>query len=109
MIDIDGLVMGVEQLDPMPVRIAEIDKEGVADTVPARPALKVSAKPQTACDIADMHDIADFRHGNAEVMKPWTAAAGEHYVMRVALALQDRKSTRLNSSHIPLSRMPSSA
>ena len=24
-------------------------------------------------------------------------------------ALQDRKSTRLNSSHIPLSRMPSSA
>ena len=25
------------------------------------------------------------------------------------LAIQDRKSTRLNSSHIPLSRMPSSA
>ena len=27
----------------------------------------------------------------------------------VALFLLDRKSTRLNSSHIPLSRMPSSA
>ena len=27
----------------------------------------------------------------------------------VSLALLDRKSTRLNSSHIPLSRMPSSA
>ena len=27
----------------------------------------------------------------------------------VAQALKDRKSTRLNSSHIPLSRMPSSA
>ena len=26
-----------------------------------------------------------------------------------AFAVQDRKSTRLNSSHIPLSRMPSSA
>ena len=26
-----------------------------------------------------------------------------------AYAIQDRKSTRLNSSHIPLSRMPSSA
>ena len=26
-----------------------------------------------------------------------------------ALNIQDRKSTRLNSSHIPLSRMPSSA
>ena len=29
--------------------------------------------------------------------------------LRVAGLLQDRKSTRLNSSHIPLSRMPSSA
>ena len=29
--------------------------------------------------------------------------------MRTALDIQDRKSTRLNSSHIPLSRMPSSA
>ena len=28
---------------------------------------------------------------------------------RARLALEDRKSTRLNSSHIPLSRMPSSA
>ena len=27
----------------------------------------------------------------------------------VMIAVQDRKSTRLNSSHIPLSRMPSSA
>ena len=27
----------------------------------------------------------------------------------VVLAVKDRKSTRLNSSHIPLSRMPSSA
>ena len=28
---------------------------------------------------------------------------------QIALAKADRKSTRLNSSHIPLSRMPSSA
>ena len=28
---------------------------------------------------------------------------------KTGLALRDRKSTRLNSSHIPLSRMPSSA
>ena len=36
----------------------------------------------------------------------WLTAAGE----KVALVnYEDRKSTRLNSSHIPLSRMPSSA
>ena len=34
------------------------------------------------------------------------AAAGQQRRLRVEL---DRKSTRLNSSHIPLSRMPSSA
>ena len=30
-------------------------------------------------------------------------------VEAIVLPIQDRKSTRLNSSHIPLSRMPSSA
>ena len=34
---------------------------------------------------------------------------GEHGCMRARGVHQDRKSTRLNSSHIPLSRMPSSA
>ena len=34
----------------------------------------------------------------------WTDVVTEE-----SLAIQDRKSTRLNSSHIPLSRMPSSA
>ena len=31
------------------------------------------------------------------------------FVVTVGNSLRDRKSTRLNSSHIPLSRMPSSA
>ena len=31
------------------------------------------------------------------------------YTVRPRRAREDRKSTRLNSSHIPLSRMPSSA
>ena len=39
--------------------------------------------------------------------------SGKHKVPEVYLSapfkLRDRKSTRLNSSHIPLSRMPSSA
>ena len=37
----------------------------------------------------------------AESVEPRASAEGN--------AVQDRKSTRLNSSHIPLSRMPSSA
>ena len=34
---------------------------------------------------------------------------GAQAIALISRALQDRKSTRLNSSHIPLSRMPSSA
>ena len=41
----------------------------------------------------------------AIVLKDWKASD----TTRAALARSDRKSTRLNSSHIPLSRMPSSA
>ena len=36
-------------------------------------------------------------------------ALGEYYEEIIDLVDRDRKSTRLNSSHIPLSRMPSSA
>ena len=38
----------------------------------------------------------------------WTRNLGQALLIAVSLAV-DRKSTRLNSSHIPLSRMPSSA
>ena len=38
-----------------------------------------------------------------------TAKAALEYERKVQLYLQDRKSTRLNSSHVALSRMPSSA
>ena len=34
---------------------------------------------------------------------------GEWFVVHSYAGFEDRKSTRLNSSHIPLSRMPSSA
>ena len=40
--------------------------------------------------------------GRGECPQYWKAKGGNDYVV-------DRKSTRLNSSHIPLSRMPSSA
>ena len=44
------------------------------------------------------HDVAYIaRRANLEALK------------KDGLKIQDRKSTRLNSSHIPLSRMPSSA
>ena len=40
---------------------------------------------------------------------PFVIAPDEWAVIEAGLVQRDRKSTRLNSSHIPLSRMPSSA
>ena len=58
-------------------------------------------------------DRATLREGAEPLDGPtqtWAAArAREHGINLLAGSMIDRKSTRLNSSHIPLSRMPSSA
>ena len=51
--------------------------------------------------------ITGSARGIGLAMAEGLAAAGAHVI--VNSRQQDRKSTRLNSSHIPLSRMPSSA
>ena len=64
----------------------------------------------------DVVDESDMRRGKAAARKVWGNEAsvlvgdfllGQAFKMMVEVG--DRKSTRLNSSHIPLSRMPSSA
>ena len=47
--------------------------------------------------------------GDIRRQGPGTPTVGQERVFRCTTAGTDRKSTRLNSSHIPLSRMPSSA
>ena len=64
---------------------------------------KDAGKPGTG----DNGQTAGEQAGGALALLP--AAVRDAIVGEVALALQDRKSTRLNSSHPSLSRMPSSA
>ena len=48
----------------------------------------------------------------SKVVADWFFCSGEEDLMEVAKSIkrkEDRKSTRLNSSHMPKSRMPSSA
>ena len=56
-------------------------------------------------------DLAETRARNRKVMnmKDWEEFLVKFLELSDAPILIDRKSTRLNSSHIPLSRMPSSA
>ena len=68
--------------------------------------------------ILDLHDLPPYAKGpviSAAVVESEAKARVQEFDIRAlsakdpASSLSDRKSTRLNSSHIPLSRMPSSA
>ena len=52
---------------------------------------------------------APTRDGDAMVIRPSAVGTSVVLTSEQINAIGDRKSTRLNSSHIPLSRMPSSA
>ena len=53
------------------------------------------------------YDYADLFTADGEFMRPY--AKGREQLAALARGPRDRKSTRLNSSHLKLSRMPSSA
>ena len=53
--------------------------------------------------------LARSRSGADELVYGTSAVGGGPHLAALLFCKQDRKSTRLNSSHIPLSRMPSSA
>ena len=93
---------------------------------PARPAQSVQ-EPDAAADadigaleelrraeLAYADALADFKAGQTEQARAhlkaaFAALAGSVTDDGLAQSLRDRKSTRLNSSHIQKSRMPSSA
>ena len=68
-------------------------------------------------DLCDVVDITEADESSVTVDGPYadgvpsvgTPSDGTNLVLKALQLAGDRKSTRLNSSHIPLSRMPSSA
>ena len=70
---------------------------GVQSQVPSAAALAVAVR-QSRPDPEGVHEALRTK----ELMRTWAMRGTLH-------ALPDRKSTRLNSSHLSVSRMPSSA
>ena len=67
------------------------------------------AKPQHIVRLIwYVKDKKEYLARQSELGKTYQEIMGKHYPVMTLIQV-DRKSTRLNSSHIPLSRMPSSA
>ena len=76
-----------------------------ASAVPSAPAVPAVPPKRLALEIGNL-TIVD---GNARFVDRTTTPFYSEEISKLAIAVRDRKSTRLNSSHIQKSRMPSSA
>ena len=102
-------------LDEMPVEIS-VEEEGIARNIFAAqrpPTNHEMEMPGVVLKLSALLDEYDYalvedagRIRNYVINRLLEESTDSRHSMR---ALEDRKSTRLNSSHIPLSRMPSSA
>ena len=80
-----------------------------ADALQALMTLPVTAFAELFNDAAGTWDRAQSTPDSANGIAPGSAGLAGVVARGLAYNGTDRKSTRLNSSHIPLSRMPSSA
>ena len=105
---IDELSKLVDEVPPFPFE--EVERI-VAEDIGADVVVRLERQPLAAASIAQTHAalLADGREVVLKVRRPGIVEQVELDLRLVRSAVEDRKSTRLNSSHKSQSRMPSSA
>ena len=83
--------------------------EGYDDLLVAYPSVQPSDMELTAQLARDGNNVSLIVDNEDHLDALGRAGRAKGVTTGAAIELEDRKSTRLNSSHIPLSRMPSSA
>ena len=79
-----------------------ISKHKINIPTPIMAGVRTPLRQYASCVLVDVDDSLDSIFTS-------DMAIGRYVAQRAGIGIKDRKSTRLNSSHIPLSRMPSSA
>ena len=74
-----------------------------------RTAALINGAASHSVEFDDIHRDSGYHPGSPTISAALAVAQGTGATGEQFLRAVDRKSTRLNSSHIPLSRMPSSA
>ena len=103
-----GIILANEVIDALPVARLRGTQEGVevlGVSVDAGELIE-AARPASPAEMARLAEMAVTLDVGQEI--EWCPYLRQ-WLESVTSFLSDRKSTRLNSSHIPLSRMPSSA
>src|SRR3981081_770818 len=90
-LDIHHLVMRVEQLDAMPVGLAEIDEQRMPRGASAGSVLQVSAEAERARDVAGLENAMRLSDREGHVVEARAGPVGENDVVRIALALQEHE------------------
>jgi hypothetical protein len=85
-----GVVVAGVQLDPVPVRVAQVDVEGVGHAVPAGAALDQELLVQRAEDVADPQHLVRFVDEERQVVHPRPVSPGERHVVHGLLAEHPR-------------------
>jgi hypothetical protein len=86
-IGVPGVVVAGVDLGPVPVRVAQVDIEGVGHPVPARPALDATLLPHRSEDVADPQHLMRFVREEPQVVQARPVSPGERHVVHGLLAV----------------------
>ena len=89
-IRIARVVVIAKELDPVAVRIPQIEKEGIADAMASWPALDRCTLTSRRHDVARSQDALRVAHEKGQMMEPWSVAVGEGDIMNRGLTIHPR-------------------
>jgi hypothetical protein len=81
-----GVVVAGVQLDPVAVRVAQVDVEGVGHAVPAGSAFDPALSVERAEDVTDPQDLVRFVHEERHMVQARPVSPGERHVVHGLLA-----------------------
>ena len=90
-VGVAGVVVLRVDLDPVTVGVAQIEVEGVRDTVAARSAFDRVGEAQRTELVADGEDVVLLVRGEGDVVHAWSVATGHRRVMHGGLAAHPRR------------------
>ena len=79
------------ELDSVPVRVAEIDKDALGRAVPSRPVFHLAAVAEVAGDVCGPDHGLQVGDDEGHVVQARAGGPSEHQIVRIVFARQERR------------------